>query len=228
MRNDEKGALVQKAFPDVAVVKGDLEDAELIEKEAANADVVFHLASTRHEVSTRAIIKGLSSERKSPGHWIQIGGAAMFSGNEVKAGRYGEASDKTFDDIADIEEIKALVRASPARVIDNLILDQVSSKIKTALVPGPLIYGKGRGPGNTRTIQGPCIADYTIQNGESFQIGQGENVWSNIHIADLGKLFALLLNAAVDGTEHIWNDEGILLPENGSMVSLMFSVSNLC
>lgn len=219
MRNDQKGTLVKNAFPDVAVVNGDLEDADLIEKEATNADVVFHLASTRHEISTRAILKGLSSERKSPGYWIQIGGASMFSGEEIKAGKYGETGGKVFDDIADLEEIKSVVRASPARIIDNLILDQTSSKVKAALVPGPLIYGKGRGPGNTRTIQGPAIADYTIQNGESFQIGQGENVWSNIHIADLGKLFVLLLNAAIDGTEHVWNEEGILFPENGSMVS---------
>lgn len=219
-RTDQKGKQIKDAFPNVEIVQGDLEDVELIEREAKAADVVFHLASTRHEPSSRAIIKGLShSDRSGPGYWLQIGGASMLSGAEIKAGRYGEAGGKTFDDVADIDEITGIVRSSPGRVIDNLILDQDPSKVKTALVPGPMIYGKGRGPGNTRTIQGPAIAEYAIKNGEPFQVGKGESIWSNIHIADLGKLFVLLLEAAMKGTEHVWNGEGILFPENGQMVS---------
>ena len=204
-------------MPGVDVVKGDLEDADLIEKEAKAADVVFHLASTRHEPSSRAIIKGLSDPSRKPGYWIQIGGAAMFAGPQVKAGTYGEGGGKTYDDVQDIEEIKNIIRSSPARVIDNLILAQ--DKVKTALVPGPIIYGKGRGAVNTRTIQGPAIAEYTLKHGEAFQVGKGENVWSTVHVADIGKLFALLLGAAAKGQDEVFKD-GIFFAESGKIVSV--------
>lgn len=65
---------------------GDLDDSELVRREASHADVVFSksvecetrfrltwgdLASTRHEVSSRAIAEGLS-ERKAQGKIIPL------------------------------------------------------------------------------------------------------------------------------------------------------------
>lgn len=220
VRDDSKAQLVKTAYPEVETVKGDLEDASLIENEASKADVVFHLASTRHEVSSRAIIKGLeSADRKAPGYWIQIGGASMFAGPQIKAGAYGEADSKVYDDLKDAEEIRQVIVSSPARIIDNLIISQDSSKLKSALVVGPLIYGKGSGPGNTRTIQGPAIADYALRKGQPFQIGKGESVWSSIHVSDLGRLFTSLLKAAIDGRPGLWNNDGLIFAESGSTVS---------
>lgn len=220
MRDKGKGAAIKETYQKVEVIEGDLDDASLIESEAKAADVVLHLASTRHEVSTRAIVKGLNDTgRQKAGYWLQISGASMFAGPQMKAGTYGKAEGKTYDDIADVEEIRAVIRASPGRIVDNLVLDQDQERVKTALVPGPIIYGKGRGPGNTRTVQGPAIAEYTIKNGESFQVGKGENVWSTIHVADIAKLFVSLLSAAADGKNDVWNEDGIFLPENGQIVS---------
>lgn len=211
---------MKKALPDVEAVIGDLENSDLIEQEARNADVVYHLASTRHEVSSRAIIKGLSDvNRKGPGYWIQIGGASMFAGSQIKAGTYGEAPGKVYDDVADTQQIRDVILSSPARVIDNLIIGQDPGRVRTALVVGPIIYGKGSGPGNTRTIQGPAIADYTLRKGRPFQIGQGESVWSTVHVSDLGKLFTLLLQAAISGQSAVWNSEGVIFAENGNTVS---------
>lgn len=212
--------MIKNAVPGVEITKGDLEDTELIEKEARAADVVLHLASTRHEASSHAIVRGLSNKiHGAPGYWFQIGGGSMFSGDQIKAKTYGEAAGKIYDDVADVEEIKAVIRGNPARVVDNLILAQSPSSVRTALVAGPIIYGKGRGPGNTSTIQGPAIANYALKNGESFQVGKGENVWSTIHVADVGKLFVLLLDAAVKGKPDVWNENGIFLAENGKIVS---------
>lgn len=219
MRDETKADLIKKATPAVETVIGDLDDAALIEQEARVADVVVHLASTRHEVSSKAIVKGLSDKSRSkPGYWLQIGGASMFSGEQIKAGAFGDAWDKVYNDVSDIDQIKTLVRASPARVIDNLVLAQDPTEVKTALIAGPIIYGVARGAGNTRTIQGPAIAEYALKNGESFQIGNGENVWSSVHVADIGKVFVLLVEAALKGQDGLWNEEGIYLPESGSIV----------
>lgn len=229
VRDVTKAKIVKESYPTVETVNGDLENTELIEQEASNADVVFHLASTRHEVSSRAIIKGLSSsDRKAPGYWIQIGGASMFAGPQIKAGTYGEADSKVYDDVADADEIHKVIVSNPARIIDNLIISQDPSKVKTALVVGPIIYGKGSGPGNTRTVQGPAIAEYALQKGKPFQIGKGESIWSAIHISDLGKLFVALLRAAIEGRSGIWNNDGVIFAESGSIVSGSLSIDLGC
>lgn len=143
----------------------------------------------------------------------------MFSSPEIKANKYGEASEKVYNDVDDIKEILEVIKSSPVRVVDNLVLSQDSSKIKTALMVGPMIYGTGHGAINKRTIQCPELTKYALQNGQLYMIGKGESVWSNVHIHDLGKLFALLLQAAVEKRDGMWNENGVFLPENGSMVS---------
>lgn len=41
VRDAEKELVVRKAFPDIRVVRGDLDDTSLIETESRNADIVF-------------------------------------------------------------------------------------------------------------------------------------------------------------------------------------------
>ena len=148
-----------------------------------------------------------------------MSGASLFSGDEIKNGRYGESGRKVYDNAKDIEEIQSVIKGSPGRVVDNLVLSQSPSAVRTALIVGPIIYGPGRGPGNTRTMQGPECAKYTLKSGHGFRLGGGKSVWSYIHVADVGSLVCLLVDAASKGTEGLWNDEGIYLPENGQIVS---------
>lgn len=142
----------------------------------------------------------------------------MFSGPDINEGRYGQPCSKVYDDLKDAIEIRSIIAGNSKRVVDNLVLAQAPSKIKTALVAGPLIYGVGRGPVNSRSIQAPEIARITLQERQGFRLGAGLSCWSNIHIHDLSSLFLTLLDAAVDGRPGLWNEGGIYLPENGRMV----------
>jgi hypothetical protein len=148
-----------------------------------------------------------------------MSGASLFSGDEIKNGRYGEAGGEVYDNLKGMEEIRAVIKQSPNRVVDNLVLSQSPSAIKTALIVGPLIFGTGGGPGNTRTMQGPECARYTLKTGHGFRLGEGKSVWSYIHVADVAGLICLLVDAAANSTDGLWNEEGIYLPENGKMVS---------
>jgi hypothetical protein len=118
-----------------------------------------------------------------------------------------------------VQKILSTIAENPGRKVDNLIVAQDPDKIRTALLLGPLIYGRGAGCVNQRSVQVPDIARKTIEDGEGFRLGKGLNQWSNIHVKDLGDLFLLLVRAAVDGNNKCWNREGIYLPSNGVMVS---------
>ena len=50
----------------VKTVLGDLDNSELIQKQAAQSDIVFHTATADHLASAQAILKGIE-ERASQG-----------------------------------------------------------------------------------------------------------------------------------------------------------------
>ena len=122
------------------------------------------------------------------------------------------------DDLKDTGKIISIIRSNPARTVDNLVLDQDSSKVKTALLVGPLIYGTGEGPGNTRSIQVPEMARVTLEKGEGFRVGAGKSVWSTIHVRDLGAVFGKLAQAADEDKADAWNENGVYCVESGKKV----------
>ena len=63
----------------------------------------------------------------------------MFSTPDIEKGRYGEPSSKVYDDVKDIDEIQSVITGNPKRVVDNLVLKQDPSKIKTALRVAQLV-----------------------------------------------------------------------------------------
>lgn len=147
-----------------------------------------------------------------------MSGATLFAIPEIKEGRYGEPSNHVYDDLRDTEKILATIRNNPSRGVDNFIIAQDSSKIRTGLIVGPLIYGSGAGPVNRRSIQVPEIVKTTLSYGEGFRFAKGLNRWSNINISDLGDLFLRLAQASLKGKTDGWNKEGIYLPAQGDMV----------
>lgn len=198
---------------------GDLDDTDLIEREARDTDIALHLAATGHIASATAISQGLSkAQSKSPKHWIQMSGATLLAA-EIAQSRFGFKAARTFDDLNDIQDVMSIIRSNPKRAVDNLVISQDSSKVKTALIVGPLIYGVGRGPVNTRSVQAPEIARVTLEQKEGFRLAEGENSWSNVHVHDLSGLIVALVDAAVNNRPGLWNENGIYFPENGNMVS---------
>lgn len=173
--------------------------------------------------SAKAIAEGLQNRAKrtqSPGYWIQISGATCFAAEEIASGKFGYATDNIYDDVKDQGSILSTLRNNPKRIVENTVLSQSSSLVKTALVIGPLIYGPGKGPINQRSIQAPDIVKSILKLGQGFKLNEGKNIWSNIHVQDLASLVAALVHAAKEGRDGIWNDDGVYNVENGEMVSL--------
>ena len=154
--------------------------------------------------------------------WVQMSGATLFAGPEIKAGRFGEHSDEVWDDVRDIQKIKSIIRDNPAREVENLLLSSSSKVVYTALVVGPMIYGAGSGPCNRRSIQAPAIARSILKDGRGFRFNAGLNRWSTIHVGDLCGVINKLVQAAFTNESmrlDLWDDQGIYLPATGLVVS---------
>ncbi|KAJ4350810.1 hypothetical protein N0V95_004423 [Ascochyta clinopodiicola] len=220
VRDAGKAEQVRLAYPDVKTILGDLDDTDLIKEQSKAADVVLNFAATGHAASANAIAEGLQMRQKEtqkPSFWIQISGATVYPVDEIASGRFGYATDDIYDDLKDQDKILSIIQNNPKRVVENLVLSQTPSSVKTALIVGPLIYGVGRGPVNQRSVQAPEIAKATLDLGHGFKLNDGQNIWSNIHVHDLANLVSMLVGAARDGKDGFWNKEGIFNVENGEL-----------
>ena len=145
----------------------------------------------------------------------------MFSVPDIENNTYGNAPSKTYNDINDAEDIRSIIKQNPKRLVEQLVLSQNLSKVRSALIVGPLIYGKGHGPVHTDSIQVPKMARSTLERGRGFRVSAGLSVWDNIHIHSLGNFFGRLFQAAMEGQEGCWNDEGVYAIEQGQLVGFV-------
>lgn len=124
-----------------------------------------------------------------------------------------------YDDWNDIDQLINLPDDAAHRHVDKIVLaasQQHPDKIKTAIVCPPIIYGKGKGPGNQRSVQVYKSAEAFLRSGQAFMVGKGENHWHHVHVADLARLYLLIGEAAAaGGPPATWDDEGYYLAENG-------------
>ncbi|KAF2434729.1 nucleoside-diphosphate-sugar epimerase [Tothia fuscella] len=221
VRNSEKGALVAARYPKIRLVYGDLDSSDLLTEEAEKADIVAHWANADHVGAAKALVKGLSS-RSTPGYLIHTSGTGILGVIDKLDGTpAGTENPKVYDDWDGIGEVITLPSFAAHRNVDEIILaaSKTASNVKTAIVCPPTIYGPGRGVGNTDSDQWYHMARISIERGKGFHVGEGKNVWTQVHVQDLSKIYLSLVEAAANGgTGATWNDEGYYLAEAGEYV----------
>ncbi|KAF2120563.1 hypothetical protein BDV96DRAFT_538759 [Lophiotrema nucula] len=226
VRTKSKGEQVTKAFPEVKIVLGDLDDSEILEKEAASANIVIHCAdASDHEGAAKAIAKGLASghSKEKPGYWLHTGGTGILCWEDMRHDRLGEHSDNEYNDWTAVQDLTNFPDDAFHRNVDKIVLEAGAREIesvKTAIVCPPTIYGRGRGPVSTRSRQAYELAKFILTNKYIPIIGGGKARWNNIHVADLADLFVLLTEKAAssDNSSDLWGEKGYFLAENGEHV----------
>lgn len=155
----------------------------------------------------------------------------MVSQDEIKARNFGNSTDDQYGDIHDEERLRATIRKHQNRTVDNFVLDVSESTpaVKTALVIPSLIYGRGSGPGNQRSIQIPELARIALERKRAVQIGAGANVWSNVHISDLSSLLVSLVESAISGSDdkRIWGPSGLFFAGANPGISFASAVKQI-
>jgi nucleoside-diphosphate-sugar epimerase len=165
---------------------GSLDYAALLKAEARAADAVVNAASSDHRGAVEALIAGLAGSEKPLLH---------TSGSSIVADlAMGEPSDRIFHEGTAIEP----QAEKAARVaIDRLVLD--APGIRSVVLCNSMIYGNALGP-PARSVQIPALVAQAKASGIARYIGRGLNHWSNVHIADVAALYALVITRARSGT----------------------------
>ncbi|KAK6820940.1 hypothetical protein PG987_015340, partial [Apiospora arundinis] len=202
VRNEERGKPVAEKYPKVRLVYGDLSSADVIEKEAAAADVVVRKYGRlgRQHALGLAIGKGLAAghSAEKPGYYIHLCGTGIL----MDTARWGEPPlpENTYHDIDGIERILSLPDTAYHRDVDKVVLaaNTADGSVRTLIVSPPCIYARGRGPGNQRSMQVYRMAESTLKTGYAPIYGTGKSEWDYIHVRDLSQFFVLAVEAALD------------------------------
>jgi hypothetical protein len=158
-------------YPNIKLVYGTIEDSNVIEAEAARADVVLHFASSDHVGAAQAIRRGL--EMGKGGIWVHTSGTNILLDPSEKKDL--EREKKIFDDWDGVSEClslpgEKLLRSTLTNFcenkrlnilpetyehgpVDKIVRSSFSSKVKIAIICPPTIWGRGRVTGNTSSHQ---------------------------------------------------------------------------
>ncbi|RDW63266.1 hypothetical protein BP6252_10811 [Coleophoma cylindrospora] len=217
-RNETRAGVVLPRYSYVRAVYGDLDSTELIEEEAATADIVYHFASCDHINSAKAIAAGMTRRKSGrPGYWIHTSGAMILTLESIQKRAFGCHMDIEFDDWQGIQELLSLPDMAPHRPVDKIVLEAASDHVKTAIVCPPTVYGTSRGPGNPQSMQINEVVGLFLAQGKAFKVNEGKNIWHEVHVQDLTDMYVRLGEAAVaGGSPATWNEKGYYLAENGA------------
>jgi hypothetical protein len=87
------------------------------------------------------------------------------------------------------------------REIDLLVYKDggQSGLVDTFIICPSLIYGVGTGPVKKDSSQVPGVIKYSLEAKRAVTVGNGLNVWNNVHVEDLADFYLLLLEKAIAG-----------------------------
>lgn len=173
----------------VTPVIGTLNDADILTREAQRADAVVNAASSDNLPAVETLLNALAGSGKA---FIHTSGSSVV-GDDAR----GEwTSEKIFDE--DTVYTPAPEKAERA-ALDKLIIDAAARGVRSIILCNTMIYGNGLGL-NPFSVQIPPLVAQARKSGIPRYVGQGVNIWSNVHIEDVVELYLLALKKAPAGS----------------------------
>lgn len=173
----------------IKTVVGNIHNEDLIKTAVAGVDAVIHNADSADDAyAVDNFIKALEGSHKT---FIFTSGSAIFGGKEN-----GKRSDFVYRE--DYPLTPRLEMASRV-LINNYVLQSVQKDIRSIVIVPTMVYGEGLGI-KKDSIQIPALINFSQKKGHGVYFGEGENIWSNLHIEDLADLYVLALEKAKEGS----------------------------
>jgi nucleoside-diphosphate-sugar epimerase len=184
--SDQAGALRQRG---IEAVLGDLVDREALAVGVASSDVVINTAEADDIDLVRPLVAAMAGTGKG---LIHTSGSSIV----VDDAKGEVAGTAIFDD----DQPYSAMPHRLARIsVDQFIRTAgITQGIRAAVICPTLVYGQGRGL-KADSQQIPALVAKSSQVGAGVFIGTGAPVWSNVHIGDLVRLYALAAEKAPSG-----------------------------
>ena len=190
-------------------VRGDLGSHSLVRNAARGADAVINCANAEDPFVVAAILEGLAGSGKA---FLHTSGTSVV-GDKVA----GKLSPKVFHEDTPLDPLPEKIQRV---AVHRSVLASAAQGVRSMVLCPSLIYGGGRGA-NPDSIQVPTLIRQAIKSGVPRYVGDGENVWSTVHIEDVADAYLLALETARAGS--------FFFIENGeaSLKSIVESIARL-
>ncbi len=197
-------------------VVGELDDSQLLMDEAAQSDLVINTANADHRGAVEALVAGLRNSGKK---LIHTSGSSIIG---------DDAQGEFCSEVVFSEDTPLVVdpRKQARREIDLVVMGAASQNVHSTVIIPSLIYGYGVGM-NKESIQVPFLVKNALEKSAVQIVGQGLNVWSNIHIEDLVALYLAAIDAAPAGAFYFAENGEASFIEVAKAISSRFSVSKI-
>lgn len=219
IRSPEKVALFNSVG--VTAVVGNNSDLDTLTSLASTADVVLACANADDLYAARAIFLGLKKRHEETNTvpiFIHTSGTGVLI--DDAAGNY--ATDSIYSDL-DIATIESLPKTQPHREVElEVIAADKEGYVRTYIILPSTIYGIANTPlvslgvQNPYSRQIPRLIEASLDRKQGGVVGEGLNLWPNVHIDDTATLYISVFDAAMKGpggTAH--GREGYYFGENG-------------
>src|SRR5262245_50305379 len=198
-------ALAQRGIEPVV---GDLDDDEVLTREARAADGVVSAANADHLRSVQALLSGLKGSGKP---LLHTSGSSVI-GDDAR-GDY--ASDAIYDETS---PFVVLPGKQPRHALNQAVLAAAARGVRAIVICPTLIYGVGRGM-NPHSIQIPFLVQQARELGAVRVVGRGLNRWSTVHIDDLVDLYRLALERGRAGAFYFAESGEASFAEIGTAIA---------
>jgi nucleoside-diphosphate-sugar epimerase len=169
------------------VLVATLDDADPLAEAARAADVIINTADAEHAGCVDAMLDAIAGSDKT---FIHTSGTSIVA--DLADGAF---AGKVFDETTPFDVLP--LRAGRV-AINARVLSAAQTGLRSMVICPSLIYGTGRGL-SPDSIQVPWLVEQAREHRIGRHVGEGLNVWSNVHIDDLVSLYVLALEKGQAG-----------------------------
>ncbi|KFY53761.1 hypothetical protein V497_08271 [Pseudogymnoascus sp. VKM F-4516 (FW-969)] len=221
VRNEKHIVNVSTMFPKVRIVRGSLDDRDILIEECSKARIVLQMA-TDHQEGISSIIEGLrSGNEKDYAYLVHTSDVLALADMDFAL---GECDGRLYDDIADLDMIKERL-SNNLRNTDIMIMNAATQNtedrrpLRTAIIYPSAIYGFGKGPVSKRGGKMTALMRAIMLRKSAFKVENGKNLWSMVDIESLADSYLVLVEKALSSIspdnvdKGNWNSEGLYVIE---------------
>jgi nucleoside-diphosphate-sugar epimerase len=172
----------------ITPIIGTIEDSRLIAECAGAADAVINTADHQNAFLIDSILRSLKGTGKT---FIHTSGSSLLGGKDL-----GEKSDFIYTE--DFPLTPRMERAFWIN-LNNEIIRSSRENIRSIVVVPTMVYGQGLGI-HKESVQIPNLWKLSREKGMGVHIESGSNIWSNVHVVDLARLYIDILEKAKAGS----------------------------
>ncbi|KAL6835646.1 hypothetical protein J3E69DRAFT_352165 [Trichoderma sp. SZMC 28015] len=197
-----------------------LHDLETIKRVASEHQVVVSCASSLDVPSCLALVEGLGIRKQDTAQdvfYIHTSGTSNFGDHPITQIESRDVTIRTDKD-DNYEWEKNNADTWPSRKVDVTIIEAGERfGVKTIITNPPLIYGRGNGIGNQRSIQIPALVEISLKKQQAIVLDKGEGLWTVAHISDVAAFYSLVLKRYLEGQSIDSGKSGYYFLENGEI-----------